>query len=128
MAILRFCLALSNADAISASIRLVCGHPRHRGLEPYHIGRRYSEVDFDAVKQVLTLGWLRKCDAAHHNQHYFSPRESISIELPIIPEFRSILRTFFGETESAVATRDTFRSDLNQTFGITISANSSVTC
>ena len=64
MAILRFCLALPNPDVISA-IRLVCGLPRDHALGPHHIGIDNLGSDFDCVKQVVSLGSLRKCDAAH---------------------------------------------------------------
>jgi hypothetical protein len=44
------------------------------------------------------------------------------------PALRRIRRTFLGEIDSRSATRETFFPSLVQTLGITISANSSVTC
>src|SRR5437868_6213969 len=44
------------------------------------------------------------------------------------PALRRIRRTFFGDTDNFCATREILRPSRIQTFGITISANSSVTC
>jgi len=44
------------------------------------------------------------------------------------PTFLSTRRTFFGEIASLLATRETFFPSRCHTLGITISANSSVTC
>src|SRR5438874_3469908 len=48
--------------------------------------------------------------------------------LPILPSRVRILRTFLGEMERRVATREIFFPSFSQTRGITSSANCSVIC
>src|SRR6516164_3611685 len=53
---------------------------------------------------------------------------SYNSECFLRPARSRIRRTFFGEIDRRVATRETLRPSRSHTFGITSSANSSATC
>jgi len=71
-----------------------------------------SGPSFPMSGDSFVRSWLRHALSLHCNS----------------PTLRRMRRTFFGDMERRLDTRRTFLSSRCQTFGITISANSSVTC
>ena len=101
-------------------ISLVCCHfSNHRHSEAPQFGTRnlLFRCNGEEAYPSLPFGMTVFCGGGR----LYSPAASN-------PALRKMRRTFLGDTDNLCATRETLRPSRIQTLGITISANSSVTC